>query len=588
MNTEPPPMYAWQDVPWRRVERAIFKLQKRLYRASCRGDRSTVRQLQRLLITSWYAQLLATRRVTQANRGKRTAGVDGVKALTPPQRLRLAHTLHLPGKAQPVRRVWIPQPNTDDKRPLGIPVMQDRARQAMAKLALEPEWEAKVEPNSYGFRPGRSCHDAIAAISTSINKQAKYVLDADIEKCFDRINQQALLTKLHTSPTMRRAMQAWLKAGIMDGDQLFPTDTGVPQGAILSPLLLNVALHGLETAVARAFPRSRNRQRWQPTVIRYADDLVVLHRHREPIEQAQQVVSTWLQDLSLTLKPSKTRLTHTYHPCEGELGVDFLGFHIRQYPVGKYKTGKGPHNKPLGFKTLITPSKEGQRTHLLHLKEIVRKLRAASPQVLIGQLNPRIRGWSNYYAAVVAKATFARMDALLYAKLRRWARRRHPNKSARWVHHKYWHPRNGVSTFATNEGHTLRQHAATPIRRHTKVTGSRSPYDGDWVYWATSMGKHPEISQRWAFLLKRPQGRCPGCGLYFRQDDDIIELDHITPSARGGDGRYGNLQLLHGHCHDKKTAQDQAVNGTCDKSQTTEEPYDGKLSRTVLKPSQEG
>jgi RNA-directed DNA polymerase len=300
------------------------------------------------------------------------------------------------------------------------------------------------------------------------------------------------------------------------------------------------------------------------------------------------VVSTWLQDLGLTLKPSKTRLTHTYHPCEGELGVDFLGFHIRQYPVGKYKTGKGPHNKPLGFKTLITPSKEGQRTHLLHLKEIVRKLRAASPQVLIGQLNPRIRGWSNYYAAVVAKATFARMDALLYAKLRRWARRRHPNKSARWVHNKYWHPRNGVSPFATNEGHTLRQHAATPIRRHTKATGSRSPYDGDWVYWATRMGKHPEISPRWAFLLKRQQGRCPGCGLYFRQDDDIIELDHITPSARGGDGRYGNLQLLHGHCHDKKTAQDQAVNGTCDKSQTTEEPYDGKLSRTVLKPSQEG
>jgi RNA-directed DNA polymerase len=268
MNTEPPPMYAWQDVPWRRVERAIFKLQKRIYRASCRGDMSTGRKLQRLLITSWDATLLATRRVTQDNRGTRPAGVDGVQALTPPQRLRLARTLHLPGKAQPVRRVWMPKPHPDDTRPLGLPVRQDRARQAMAKRALEPEWEAKVAPNSYGFRPGRSCHEAIAAIYTSINKQAKYGLDADIETCFDRLNQQALLTKLHTFPTLRRASQAWRKAGIREGDQLFPPDTGVPPGAVLSPRLMNVALHGLETAVARAVPRSRNRPRGQPTVIR--------------------------------------------------------------------------------------------------------------------------------------------------------------------------------------------------------------------------------------------------------------------------------------------------------------------------------
>lgn len=188
----------------------------------------------------------------------------------------------------------------------------------------------------------------------------------------------------------------------------------------------------------------------------------------------------------------------------------------------------------------------------------------------------------------MAKATFARMDALLDAKLRRWARRRHPDKSVSWVHQKYWRPRHGTCTFASNEGHTLGQHATTPIRRHTKVAGSRSPYDGDWVYWATRMGKHPETSQRWAFLLKRQQGRCLGCGLYFRQGDDIIELDHITPSTQGGDGQSRNLQLLHGHCHDTKTAHDQAVNGTCDKSQTTEEPDDGKLSRPVLKPSQEG
>ena len=175
MNTARRPMYAWQDIPWHKVERAVFKLQQRIYRASRHGDVKTVHKLQRLLMKSWYAKLLATRRVTQDNRGKRTAGVDGVKSLTPPQRLRLAQTLFLSPKAHPVRRVWIPKPGTTDHRPLGIPVIADRAGQALAKLALEPEWEAKFEPNSSGFRPGRSCHDAIEAIHASIHQQDKYV-----------------------------------------------------------------------------------------------------------------------------------------------------------------------------------------------------------------------------------------------------------------------------------------------------------------------------------------------------------------------------------------------------------------------------
>jgi RNA-directed DNA polymerase len=398
MHTEPPPMYAWQDVPWRRVERASCKRPKRIYRASGRGERSTVRPLQRRLLPSWSApaQLLATPRVPQDNRGQRTAGGDGVTARTPPQRLRLARTLHLPGKAPPVRRGWIPKPHTDDKRPLGSPVMQARARQAMATLALEPAWEAQCAPHSYGFRPGRSCHAALAALYTSSNKQAKDVLDTDIATGCDRIHQQALLTTLHTFPTMRRARQAWRKASLMDGDHLLPTDTGVPQGAVLAPLLMNVALHGLATAVARAFPRARNRQRWQPTVISYADALVVLHRHRGPIAHAQQVVSTGLHALGLTLKPRTTRITPPYHPCEGERGVAVLGCHLRPYPGGKDKTGKGPHHHPRGFKSLIPPSKAGQRTHRLHLTEMVRTLRAASPQGLIGQLKPRISGWSHY------------------------------------------------------------------------------------------------------------------------------------------------------------------------------------------------
>src|ERR1051325_10119430 len=249
--------YEWNTIPWPLVERKVFKLQRRIYQASQRGDVKLLHRLQRLLTNSTFAKLLATRRVTQDNSGKKTAGVDGVAALTPEQRLKLSVRLNLNGKSLPVRRVWIPKPGKTEKRPLGIPAMKDRAKQALVKLALEPQWEARFEPNSYGFRPGRSCHDAIEAIFQEIRYKAKYVLDADIAKCFDRISHQALLDKIDTSPLLRRTIKGWLKAGVMDGGQLFPTEAGTPQGGVLSPLLMNIALHGLEECVAQAFPKTR-------------------------------------------------------------------------------------------------------------------------------------------------------------------------------------------------------------------------------------------------------------------------------------------------------------------------------------------
>src|SRR3990172_8293332 len=221
MNLAVSPRYEWKTIPWREIERMVFKLQKRIYRAKIRGNVKAVHRLQRLLVNSWSTKCLAVRRVTQDNQGKRTAGVDGVKALTPPQRLAMTKQLKLNAKPQPVRRTWIPKPGTDEKRPLGIATMQDRALQTLVKFALEPEWEAKFEPNSYGFRPGRSCHDAIEAVFNSIRYQDKYVLDADIAKCFDRIDHQALLNQLATLPALRRTIRTWLKAGFMDGGELF-------------------------------------------------------------------------------------------------------------------------------------------------------------------------------------------------------------------------------------------------------------------------------------------------------------------------------------------------------------------------------
>ena len=228
MNTVSKPMYEWNQLPWHKLERDVFKLQKRIYQASNRGDVKLVKRLQRLLIKSWSARALAVRRVTQDNQGRKTAGVDGEKSLTPKQRLTLINKLKLGSKVKPTRRVWIPKPGTEEKRPLGIPTMDDRALQALVKLGLEPEWEARFEPNSYGFRPGRTCHDAVDAIFIAIRLKAKYVLDADIAKCFDRINHESLLRKLNTYPALRRQIRAWLKAGVMDGFELFPTIEGTP------------------------------------------------------------------------------------------------------------------------------------------------------------------------------------------------------------------------------------------------------------------------------------------------------------------------------------------------------------------------
>lgn len=235
MSTAAAPVYEWNTLPWKHYEQQVFKLQKRIYQASRRDDVITVHRLQRLLCRSWAARCLAVRRVTQDNRGKQTAGVDGVKNLTPRHRLDLAHTLTLTMPAQPVRRVWIPKPGTADQRALGIPTLRDRATQTLVRLALEPEWEARFEPNSFGFRPGRSCHDAIQKVFANTCQKPKYVLDADIAACFDRIDHDALLQKLHTYPTLRRAIHGWLTAGILDSEQLFPSEAGTPQGGALTP-----------------------------------------------------------------------------------------------------------------------------------------------------------------------------------------------------------------------------------------------------------------------------------------------------------------------------------------------------------------
>jgi RNA-directed DNA polymerase len=546
----------WNEINWRKAERLTFKLQKRIFRASERGDVKAVRKLQKTLINSWSAKCIAVRRVTQDNQGKNTAGVDGVKSLTPKQRMSLVGRLKLTNKAKPTRRVEIPKPGTTETRPLGIPTINDRALQALVKLALEPEWEARFEPNSYGFRPGRSCHDAIGAIFNSIKCKPKFVLDADISKCFDRIDHKALISKIHTYPTLSRLLKTWLKAGYCIGKKLFPTNDGTPQGGVISPLLANIALHGMEERVkqyAETLKGNKHKKRESLSLIRYADDFVIIHEDLKVVKKCQEIITEWLNDLGLELKPSKTKLTHTLNEIDGNIGFEFLGFHIQQHKVGNYRSANNTKGIPLGFKTLITPSKAKVKSHLIKIAEVINTHKTAPQAALISRLNPIIRGWSNYYSTVVSKETFSKVDNLTYDKLRAWARTRGKgsiNKDKYWrtVGDRNW-------CFSTEDGLELFTHASTPIVRHTKVKGEASPFNGDWTYWSKRRGEYPETPSRVSKLIKKQKGICPHCGLYFTSTD-TVEVDHIKPTSLGGKDIYDNLQLLHKHCHDTKTAND--------------------------------
>ena len=538
-------MAVWQDIPWTKVLRHVFRLQKRIYQAAQRGHVRTVRKLQNLLSKSWYARLLAVRRVSQENRGRHTAGIDGVRSLKPPDRLALARVLELDGKAAPLRRIWIPKRGTSEKRPLGIPTLHERARQTLVRQALEPEWEAKFSAHFYGFRPGRSCWDAIEAVFNRIKFRPQHLLKVDIAKCFDRIDHTALLQKLQAPTRIRRQVRAWLRSGIMEADTFSPTTAGTPQGGSVSPLLALIALHGIEDAIIQVNPEAR--------VIAYADDCLVLHPDRCVLEHCQQLLTEWLAGIGLTLNTSKTRISHT---LEGDqAGMDFLGFHIRQYRVGKHQAGKGPRGAyRLGHKTLIRPAKANVKDHLAEIGRIIRRGQDWPQEVLIGQLNPKIRGWANYYRTSVCQATFSRLDYLTWVKLRSWANRRHPHTSAKWIQNRYWRRRDSRNTFATPktpDGQAwLTHHSEIPSMSHAKVAGNRSPYDGDWVYWSRRRGHYPTVKTRVARLLKRQQGRCSYCGLYF-QHDDQVEVDHINGDRKNS--RYDNLQALHGHCHHAKT-----------------------------------
>jgi RNA-directed DNA polymerase len=563
----------WQSINWKQIEKIVFKLQKRIYQAKRNGNQKLVKSLQRLLVKSHSAKLLAVRKVTQDNRGKRTAGVDGQKVLSPNRRLKLVRELQITNSSKPLRRINIPKPN-GEKRPLSIPTIKDRAVQMLLKMALEAEWEAIFEPNSYGFRPGRSCHDAIEAIFIQIKQKQKWVLDADIAKCFDRIKHDYLLEKLgDTLVTFKRQIKAWLKSGYMENKELFPSEEGTPQGGVISPLLANIALHGIENHLnewVKTWKGQKRANLQSFSFIRYADDFVCIHESKQVIEEAKRRIEEFLQPIGLELKPEKTQITHT------SSGFDFLSYNIRQHEKGYHQSGKTTHGKRLGFKTLIKPSKKTIQKHYDKMAQIIRDNRNINQDALISKINPIIRGWCNYNSNAVSKEIFSKLDCLLYGSLRSWTQRVHPNKNRKWVKEKYWKAavtktKDGLGVkarnwiFKTDNGNELINHADTPIIRHVKVKGDKSPYDGDKVYWGKRLSQSKELTTREQNLLKNQKGRCAICHKEF-QTGDLWEVDHIRPKCEGGKDTYDNLQLVHAHCHDQKTRMDGSQNrGTHDK-----------------------
>jgi RNA-directed DNA polymerase len=439
----------WSTIDWTRIRRHVSRLQARIVKAVRAGKWHRVRCLQRLLANSFAAKLLAVKRVS-SNRGKRTAGVDGVVLETPAQKWRQAQQLNAKDyKPKPLRRIYIPKKN-GKRRPLGIPAQADRSEQALELLGLDPVAETLADRCSYGFRKARSTQDAMAGCFLALcrRQSAEWILEGDIRGCFDYLKHDWLVDHI---PTDKGKLRAWLKAGYLEQQVFHPTAAGTPQGGIVSPTAANMALDGLDKRLQMRF-----KGRHKVNLVRFADDFVITGASRALLEsEVKPLVVQFLAERGLELSEEKTRIVHI------EQGFDFLGFNVRKY----------------NGKLLIKPAKLG----IAAVKEKVRgivKAGASLPQdALIRRLNPVIRGWGNYYRHVVSKRIFVDIDHAIWRMTWNWAKRRHPQKGRKWVKDRYYARRDGRDWVFTDGSVTLFRMATIPIRRHVKIRGDANPYD---------------------------------------------------------------------------------------------------------------
>ena len=570
----------WKEIDWPTAEKNISRLQQRIYKASLNKETRKLHRLQRRLLINEEARAISIKRVTELNRGRKTPGVDRKIIVNNNEKIELLKNLTLDGKAKPIRRTYVPKPGKNEKRPLGIPSIEDRAKQMLVKLALEPEWEAKFEPNSYGFRPGRSCHDTIQAIYLSLRGKKRYVLDADINKCFDEIDHDKLLNKIHTTSQIQKQIKAWLKADILKGyedqkdvaSELEKSISGTPQGGIISPLLMNIALHGMETDIKQFYieklysgnknkPR-RDRQK-EVGIYRYADDFIITAEKLEHIKEIQNFTDNWLKsEINLKLSEAKTKIVNSTE------GFEFLGFQI----ISILSNGK--------YVTRIHISKNSKKRLLNKTRDIIQRNKAASSAQLIKKLNPVIVGWCNYFKFSQCVRDFKQVEFALFGQIRAWVfRRKAKSMNEHDIKLKYFPPETTVIFNDTKHtgkwilvGEDLdRGNKKKPIylvypswvksENFIKVKGYSSPYNGDHIYWSTRSNKYGPFNATERKMLKRQKGKCNLCGLLF-QPGDSIERDHIIRLKDGGRDVISNLQMLHRYCHDVKTRKENTLNKT--------------------------
>jgi len=536
----------WHDVDWRQVNLKVRQVQVRIAKAAKEGRWSSVRSLQRLLTDSKAAKLLAVKRVTD-NNGKLTPGVDGVLWDTPRKKWEATLSLQTKGyQPQPLKRVYIPKAN-GKKRPLGIPTMKDRAMQALHLLALEPVAETLADGHSFGFRAGRSAQDALEYTHSGFCRKydPEWVLEGDIKGCFDNISHQWLLEHI---PMDKGVLRKWLETGYMEAGSFHETESGTPQGGIISPVLANMALDGIhqrlkELATRRGKISTYRLPRLKIRFIRYADDFVVGGFSKEFLEQEViPAIEKFLAERGLELSKEKTKITHITE------GFDFLGFYIREFANGK----------------LITrPSEKSGKDLREKVSNTLRQMRTTKSVDVVHVLNPILRGWALYYRGTSAGETFGSMDQWIWQRLFRWGCRRHPQKGKRWVIEKYYDRRpfkpnrkSQVFFGTENDGRKnfLFRMTELPIKRHTPILASANPFDPEYEQyfenrrqqnWKSKSGDRKLKTVR---LYAKQKGKCPVCGDTIADTSDV-QIHFIRSLLAGGAETYENMWLLHPNCH---------------------------------------
>lgn len=536
----------WHFINWRNVNRTVRNLRQRIFRAATEGNLKKVRSLQKLMLRSYSNRLLSVRRVTQLNQGRRTAGIDQLLVKTPAARGQLVDQLYqyTPWTPKPAKRVYIPKAN-GKLRPLGIPSIIDRCIQAMVKNALEPYWESKFEAISYGFRPGRGCHDAIDKIFNIArpNKLKKWVVDADIKGAFDNISHEFLLKAIGNFPA-RELIKQWLKAGYVEDEVFHNTESGTPQGGIVSPLLANIALHGMEDVLGVRYKYDSTHKLWQTrskrAVVRYADDFVVFCETKEDAQAVQETIEKWLEVRGLSLSTEKTKIVHLSE------GFDFLGFNIRHYKKPTTKTG---------WKLLIKPSKASLQNIRDQLRNIWLNGKGCPVGGVIRRLNPIIRGQANYYRIAVSSQAFQSLDRWMYIRAIRFSKCAHPTKSTQWLHQKYWGRLNLDKSDRwvfgdKRSGVHLLKYTWFPVKRHILIKGKASPDDPTLRdYWhSRERQKSSELLPSLQKIAKHQNWKCRVCRESLFNGEEM-HIHHKIPRSQGGQDTYKNLELVHLFCH---------------------------------------